>query len=201
MIFGTSKLWLPSDVKVMNTAIGTELNTSTGTALKLRSWEYSKSNHYMEITFDVRNNADVQSLKFSPVARTNVNKKADLNISTALNKDGSLIIQIKDVPQKWDIISLHVLDNFSSDTRSSLSNGANFYCDIRKVAINESLKPKSELDYKVEAIQNQISDVESQIKDVESQIQKANTDIDQLNFDIQTLQDNQKYQTKSEDAV
>lgn len=197
-VFGTSKLWLPSDAKVMNTPIGTQLSTSTNTSLKLRSWEYSKLNQYMEITFDVQNNEDIQNLNFVPTAHTNIEKKKDMNASTALSVDGTLIVQIKDVPQKWDAISLFLQDNLSPSDNMQLSNGAKFYCDIRKVTINNSLKPKTELAYQIESVENDISDTEYDIENFEKQIQQENADIDQLNFDITALKENQKYQTDAE---
>lgn len=197
-VFGTSKLWLPSDAKVMNTPIGTQLSTSTNTSLKLRSWEYSKLNQYMEITFDVQNNEDIQNLNFVPTAHTNIEKNKDMNASTALSVDGTLIVQIKDVPQKWDAISLFLQDNLSPSDNMQLSNGAKFYCDIRKVTINNSLKPKTELAYQIESVENDISDTEYDIENFEKQIQQENADIDQLNFDITALKENQKYQTDAE---
>lgn len=196
-VFCTSKLWLPNDAKVMNTAIGTQLSTSISTSLKLRSWEYSKTNQYMEVAFDVQNNEDVQNLNFIPTAHTNLEKKKDMNASTALSKDGTLIVQIKDIPQKWDAISLLLQDNLSTDD-TQFSNGAKFYCDIRKVTINDSLKPKTELEYQIESVSNEISDVKTDIENFENQIQQENADIAQLNFDITALKENQKYQTDAE---
>lgn len=197
-VFCTSKLWLPNDAKVMNTAIGTQLSTSISTSLKLRSWEYSRTNQYMEIAFDVQNNEDVQNLNFIPTAHTNIEKKKDMNASTALSKDGTLIVQIKDIPQKWDAISLLLQDNLSSADDAQFSNGAKFYCDIRKVTINNSLKPKTKLEYQIESVSNEISDAKSDIENFENQIQQENAEIEQLNFDITALKENQKYQTDAE---
>lgn len=121
-----------------------------------------------------------------------------MNASTALSKDGTLIVQIKDIPQKWDAISLLLQDNLSSTDDTQFSNGAKFYCDIRKVAINNSLKPKSELEYQIESVENEISDTESDINEFEKQIQQENAEIEQLNFDITALKENQKYQTDAE---
>lgn len=198
LTFGTSKLWLPSDVKIMNTEYGTEKNTSSNISLKLRSWEYSKLNRYMEVTFDVKNNEDIQSLKFIPVAHTNTEKRKNMNASSVLSDGNTLVVQIKDVPQNWEVISLWIHDNMTVESNESNLIGANFYCDIRKVVINNSLKPKTQLGYQIQSIQNQISDVNAQIADLENQIEKENTEIDQLNFDITVLKENQKYQTKDE---
>lgn len=199
ILFGSSKLWLPSDVKIMNTAIGTTINTSANTSLKLRSWEYSRANQYMEIAFDVIDQDDRQELNFSPVAHTNVNKATDLQISSVLSQDGTLVIQIKDVPASWDVISLWIQDNTNSEVNSTDAlQGANFYCDNRKVHINNSLKPKTNLEYQIQSIENQITDVKAQIKGLDMQIKNENAEIYQLNFDITALKNNQKYQTKEE---
>lgn len=198
LIFGTSKWWLPSDVKITNTSIGTVLNTSTNTSLTLRSWEYNRAKKYMEISFNIINNEDNQSLKFIPSAHMNTNRTLPLNVSVALSKGNSLVLQIKDVPKKWDFISLWIQDNQASDQKSADLHGANFFCDIRRVVINDSLQPKAELSYAVQSVQNEIDDTKKQIESVQEDIQKAKTNISQLQFDIQTLQGGQKYQTKEE---
>jgi hypothetical protein len=151
----------------------------------------------MEISFDVHNNEDNQSLIFTPKAHTNTNKAVPLNISTALNKGGYLVLQIKDVPKNWDTISLWVSDNQTSKQNNN-SNGANFFCDIRKVAMSDSLQPAAKFNYEIQSVLNEITDVQKQIKSAQSEIQNANINISQLQFDIQTLKDNQKYQTKDE---
>jgi outer membrane murein-binding lipoprotein Lpp len=198
-VFGTGKLWLPSDVKVMNTAAGTEINTSADTSLKLRSWEYSRSNRYMEIVFDVINREDNQELNFSPVAHTDTDKSQALNVAIALQQADTLILQIRDVPQSWNVISLWIQDNqnITGDAADSLK-GANFFCDIRKVKVNDSLAPKSGLNYRVQSVNQEISDVNAQLKQLSSKIQGEKSEIDQLNFDIDTLRANQKYQTSEE---
>lgn len=178
----------------MNTEVGAQLNTSVNTNVTLRSWEYSKTNQYMEIAFDVQNNNDSQNLIFTATARTNLEKKRALQTSIVLSNSNSLIVQIQNVPKKWDVISLQIEDNQNSLTETS----ARFYCDKRKVALNESLAPKSNLDYQVEAVLIQISDVEEMIQNIEGQIQLEQSEIEQLNFDINVLRDNQKYQTNDE---
>lgn len=197
LVFGTSKWWLPSDVKIMNTSIGTELNTSTNTAITLRSSQYNKAKNYMEISFDIHNNEDNQNLKFTPEAHTNINKTVPLKVSVALCKDNSLVLQIKDMPNKWDVISIWIKDNQKNEQDNN-NRGANFFCDIRKVTISDSLQPRAELNYEIQSVLNEIADFQKQIKSAQSEIQKANTNISQLQFDIQTLKDGQKYQTKDE---
>ncbi|HEX3018087.1 MAG TPA: hypothetical protein VHP31_09595 [Caproicibacter sp.] len=206
LIFTTSKLWLPSDLQIENTNIGTEKNTSASTTLLLRSWQYNVTNQFMEITFDVKNSDSTQGIQFNPIAHTNRNKTAALKTDVAYCNDGLLVIQINDVPNSWDIISLWIKEQSTDiDTGSSSQNeilnsesGANFLCDIREVTKNNSLKSQSKLLYSLKSIDNQIAAEKKSIADCNAQIDKENLEIQQLNFDIQTIKENQKYQTQDE---
>ena len=198
LLFLTSKFWLPSDVKVTNTSLGTALNTSSSTTVKLRSWVYSTTNHYMEITFDVDNRDESQSIKFTPSARVDTARTETLNSETALSYNGTLVIQIKDVPTNWHYVSLWIRDNLDTTEADESMSGANFFGDVRALQIDNSLKPRTGLVYAVQSVVNQIQDVKSQVKNYDTQIQEENTEINQLKFDIQGLKDNQKYQTADE---
>lgn len=199
LLFLTSKLWLPSDVKVTSTTLGTALNTSVTTSVKLRSWVYSPTNHYMEITFDVDNTDNSQSIKFTPSARIDTARSVPLHAETVLSYNGTLVIQIKDVPTNWHYVSLWIKDNLNTPVSADDSmSGANFFGDIRAIKINDSLQPKTGLAYAVQSVVNQIENVNSQVKNYNTQIQQEGADIDQLNFDIKGLKDNQKYQTADE---
>ncbi|HCM24740.1 MAG TPA: hypothetical protein DHW78_10515, partial [Ruminococcaceae bacterium] len=78
------------------------------------------------------------------------------------------------------------------------NQGANFLCDIRKVSLNQSLKPQASLYYSLQSVDNEISAGKRQIAALKEKANEANADISQLNFDISSLKSNQKYQTKDE---
>jgi small-conductance mechanosensitive channel len=202
-VFVTSKLWLPSDVKVMNSSYGTQKNTSASTSLVLESWQYNKQENYMEISLKFKNADDTQDIKFKPTAHTNRNKSIPLNAYVAYSSNDLLMIQIKDIPQKWDVISLWVdekdaLNSSPEDEKLEALKGANFFCDIREVKINNSLKPQSELNYALKGICNQMSEIKKENSEINKQINSCNAEIKQLEFDISALKANQKYQTQDE---
>lgn len=202
-VFVTSKLWLPSDVKVMNSSYGTQKNTSASTSLVLESWQYNKQENYMEISLKFKNADDTQDIKFKSTAHTNRNKSIPLNAYVAYSSNDLLMIQIKDVPQKWDVISLWVdekdaLNSSPEDEKLEALKGANFFCDIREVKINNSLKPQSELNYALKGICNQMSEIKKENSEINNKINSLNAEIKQLEFDISALKDNQKYQTQDE---
>lgn len=209
-VFVTSKLWLPNDAKIENTAIGEQRNTSLGTALKLNSWKYNPDNHFIEATFGYKNSDSSQDVKFSATAHTDTNKAAALDISVPYSNNGLLVIQIKNVPQKWNTISLWVDENDESLTQNDTSDtdissassnldivgqGANFYCDIRKVSIDTSLKSGTNLYYSLQSIDNQMVECKKEITALNKKISTANIEIKQLEFDISSLKADQKYQT------
>jgi chromosome segregation ATPase len=78
------------------------------------------------------------------------------------------------------------------------NQGANFLCDIRKVSLNQSLKPQASLYYSLQSVDNEISAGKRQIAALKEKANEANADISQLNFDISALKSNQKYQTPEE---
>lgn len=215
-VFLTSKIWLPSDVKIQNSDIGTARNTTTGTEIVLKSWQYNPSASFMEATFSYTDSDSSQSMKFSPVAHTDTNKARALSTSVPYCNNGFLVVQINNVPQNWNVISLWIdskdeqinLNDTESEVDAesnsedanvdSIEQGANFFCDTRKVVKNSVLKSQAKLYYSLQSIDNEISADKARIKQLNNNIAAANANIQQLNFDISALKSNQKYQTADE---
>lgn len=206
LAFLSSKLWLPSDVKVQNSAIGSSRNVTGSLTLILDSWQYNKAEKYMEASFTIRGEDDAQDYKFIPVAHTNVSRATPLNVSVAYCSNDLLTLQLKDVPENWQVISLWVKGqdtalgepDTSSIAASDDLSGANFFCDSREVTVNNSLKPQSAMNYALQSIFNQMKDIRSDIVAQNKNITTSNAQIDQLTFDISSLKANQKYQTKDD---
>ncbi|MFU0831532.1 MAG: hypothetical protein ACFWUC_01110 [Oscillospiraceae bacterium] len=198
-VFVTGKLWLPSDVKIQNSEPGTKKTVSAGTSLILNSWQYNRNDGYMEVAFTVQTSDKTQRLSFYPTAHTNVSKNVPMDVSVAYSSADFLLLQIKNVPQNWQVISLWV-DTEPNENRSDPAalTGANFLCDARKVEINNSLKPQPELNYEIQSVYNQIDAVQQEIYEQNQKIESANLEIEQLNFDIAALKADQKYQTQDE---
>lgn len=208
LVFLSSKLWLPSDVKIENTAIGSSRNVTGSLTLILDSWQYNRTEKYMEASFTIHGEDDTQDYKFIPIAHTNVNKATPLNVTVAYCSNDLLTVQFQNVPENWQIISLWIkgqdtalsdTDTPSTESSDDLS-GANFFCDNRAVAVNNSLKPQSAMLYSLQSIFNQMKDIRSDIVTQNKNIAAANAQIDQLIFDISSLKANQKYQTKDDIA-
>jgi hypothetical protein len=200
-VFVTSKLWLPNDLQIHHSRIGTEKSISATTSLTLSSWQYNQTDGYMEVLFNIKSSDDTSQIPFTVVAHSNRNKLAALQTSIAFNDGQLLAVQLKNVPASWDYISLWVqLSDSSEDDDTLLSdlNGVNFLCDSRKVTVNNSLQPQSELEYSLRSIDIQIDFVNQQIQEEQQQIENYNLQIEQLNFDITTLHQNEKYETEDE---
>jgi len=216
-VFLTSKIWLPSDVKIQNSNIGTKKATTSGTEITLKSWQYNPSNHFMEAAFSYDNSDGTQDIKFVSAAHTDTNKAVKLDVSISYSSNGFLVVEFQNVPQNWNVISLWIdsssqISSLSPDTDSDISlesnsespdsnddnQGANFLCDIRKVSLNQSLKPQASLYYSLQSVDNEISAGKRQIAALKEKANEANADISQLNFDISALKSNQKYQTPEE---
>lgn len=205
-VFLTSRLWLPSDVKIQNSEIGSEKNVTGGVVLVLNSWQYNMVARYMEVSFTIQGADETQDYKFIPTAHTNLNKATPMNTAIAYCSNDLLTIQIKDVPKKWQVISLWVKgqdvlndgDSVTSSEDSDDLEGANFFCDSRRVLVNQTLEPQSALNYALQSIYNEMKEVREDISSTNQKISAANAQISQLNFDISSLKENQKYQTQDE---
>lgn len=207
-IFFSSKLWLPSDVKIQNTAVGSKRNVSGNLTLVLDSWQYNRAKHYMEASFTIGGEDDTTDYKFVPVAHTNVNRLTTLDVSVAYCSNDLLTIQFHYVPESWQVISLWIrsqdvieedkLETASSESSDDTLSGANFLCDSREVVVNNNLEPQSDMNYFLQSIYNQIKEIKIDITSLNNKIGLANTQIAQLQFDISSLKANQKYQTKDD---
>lgn len=216
-VFFTSKIWLPSDVKIQSSSIGTKKATTSGTEITLKSWQYNPSNHFMEAAFSYDNSDGTQDIKFVTAAHTDTNKAVKMDVSIPYSSNGFLVVQFQNVPQNWDVISLWIdsssqissllpgtdsdigLESSSESPDNNKENqGANFLCDIRKVSVNQSLKPQASLYYSLQSVDNEISAGKRQIAALKEKANGANADISQLSFDISALKSNQKYQTPEE---
>jgi hypothetical protein len=217
-VFFTSRMWLPSDVKIQNSDIGTTRTTTSGTEITLESWQYNPSDHFMEAAFSYQNSSDTQDIQFISVAHTNTSKAVKMDTSIPYSNNGLLVVQFRNVPQNWNAISLWIdskdsrtahlpLDTDSAsgfaESRGSADNGmedhgANFFCDTRKVVRNSSLKSQTTLYYSLKAVDSEISKVQSQITQANKKITAAKLSIQQLTSDISALKGDQKYQTADE---
>lgn len=217
-VFLTSKMWLPNDMKIQNSSMGTTRTTTSGLEITLKNWQYNPSEHLMEAAFSYQNSDDTDGMHFIPSARTDTQKNMKMDVSVPYSNNGFLVVQIRNVPQDWNAISLWIdskgsqITDILSDTDSSPTSessnsdpdsdasqqGANFFCDIRKVTVNRNLKSQNKLYYSLQSVDNEISSDKKQIALTQKKIDEANTDISQLNFDISALKSNQKYQTPDE---
>ena len=213
-VFLTSKMWLPSDVSIQNTAVGTMLNTTESVGVRLQSWQYNPSTHFMEAAFTYQDSDNLQNIKFIPTAHTDTNKAVNLNVTVPYEHNGFFVVQIQNVPQNWNVISLwidsqqeHTVDLTQSDSgietaasspSTNMQQGANFFCDVRKVVRNNSLKSQSSMYYSLKSVDNEISTVQSHMTQTKKKIAAANLSIQQLTSDISVLNDNEKYQTADE---
>ena len=213
-VFLTSKMWLPNDVSIRNTAIGTSLSTSDSIAVCLQSWQYNSASRFMEATFTYQKSDSLNGLQFLAAAHADTNKVKALDVSVPYNNNGFFVVQIRNVPQNWNVISMWIdskqeqpvglmqndsgYESNTDSTGAAMRRGANFFCDVRKVVQNNALKSQSSLYYSLKSIDNEISTVKTHMTQTNKKITAANLSIQQLTSDITALNDNEKYQTAEE---
>ncbi|MEG1427602.1 MAG: hypothetical protein RSC76_07935, partial [Oscillospiraceae bacterium] len=201
-VFCTSKLWLPSNVPITNTALGTMQPCSDQISLTLSSWKYNSTTGYMEIFFDVQNNENLQSVPYEVSAKTNTRRGQPLDVSIALEEPTALVL-CAEVPQSpWEYISLWVTvkDTPVNEILAEETVGANFFCDRRAVVTEDTLSPKSEIEYRTILVDIEIKKIDQMIHEVTASTEKNLAEIDLLEKDIPFINENMKYQTPEEIA-
>lgn len=215
--FFTTKLWMPDTSKPTNTAFGTSINTSDSVALVLDDWEYNPNSNYMEAAFHIVQSGYTYSsnLQFVTKLFSDNSQTKALESTVAYSDDDTLIVQMRNLPHGWKILSLRIGDNISAlkkvETGDLLSSTApnpfeaqedetpaHFNADIRVVKMNTALAPKTTTEYAVQSITKTIADQNAEVQAYQKQITQNKQTISSLQKDIEEIEKEQAYQTSSE---
>lgn len=207
LIFFTSTFWLPNTQEVMNSEFGTQEKSSTFVTLTLNNWEYNPDTRYMEATFSCDTSSSVSRPSYTAVAYSINAQERPIEAVIAYDDDNVLIVSIPNVPKDWEILSLWIQDNSEQQSQSvseqentSTRSGANFKCDARMVKNNLTLGPKTETDYRVLAVENEILSAQRSIDSANDKIRKNDEKIAALEAENRDLKADEPYQTEEEIA-
>lgn len=205
LVFFTSTFWLPSTQEVMNSEFGTQEKSSTFVTLTLDNWEYNPDTRYMEATFSCDTSSSVSRPGYTAVAYSINAQEKPIEAVIAYNDDNVLIVSIPNVPKDWEILSLWIQDDseqqdqsVSGKENSASRSGANFKCDARLVKNNLTLCPKSETDYHILAVENEIFATQRSIDSANETMKNNNQKIAALEAENRDLKADESYQTEEE---
>lgn len=166
----------------------------------LIDWEYSKEQKMMEIQFKVINKSfdGIENYSWSAVERF----KGKLPIKPVYEDENILVVQIKDIPNKWSTISVRIaLTGKNPETEFFLK----FYGDSTNIKTVEHIPQRSQNDYYIKDTQNDIKTYEASIlennkniKILEKEIKEINKSSSELIADMEFLTEKEAEEVQSE---
>lgn len=197
-IMWTSFLWLPQNKEEFQV---TQLNvpmeeSTTNRVLTMIRWDYSEYDELMEIQFKIENNNfdGKDAYVWSAVDRY----QGSLSVDKIYEDTEILVVQIKNVPSNWSIISLRMtLQGHNPDTEFMFK----MYGDDTNVAKVNSLKTLDKNGYYILDIQNSIALYEMKIEDLKAENIECQAKIKEISKSIEGRMEKLQYMTEKEKDV
>lgn len=193
LFFLSSNALLNKEISLISTEINQEVFLNSN-AFSIRERKYNPENGLVQFTLQLKGNSSNNKLKFDFEVRekNNPTKIIPCEVVQVTYNDYIIVVEVK---SKWEALSLTIREK--KDIENSTKH-IKLYSDIRDIEIDNELKIKSENEYTLEIIDNEIEDIKSEIKEINSSINDKKVEIENLKTNIEMLQEEKKYQTENE---
>jgi hypothetical protein len=192
MFFLNSKtIFQKNEVTISATNINAELTYQRRT-IKLIRWDYASSEHTCEIELDIRNMSfdGNDEYIFRAYSRTNSVEK-ELPVEIILNDSTIAVVQIRDIPEKFAELCLHV--GIKGQENSSVLKVYATRDSVTRVA---ELPVRTKQEYQLNRISLQVEEYLQKIKENEELISGYKSRIEAAEDQIKEFTDQLKYQTE-----
>lgn len=162
-------------------------------SFSLINWEYSKEQKMMEIQFKVINKSfdGIENYSWSAAERF----KGKLDIKLVYEDTNILVVQIKDIPKKWNTISVRIaLNGNNPETEFFLR----FYGNSTNIKAVEHIPKRSQNDYCIKDTQNDIKLYEASILKNNKNIKMLEKEIKEINKSSSEMVANMEFLTEKE---
>lgn len=196
LFFLSSNALFNKEISLISTEINQEIYlNSNGFSIKER--RYNPENGLVQFTLNLKGNSSNNKLNFDFEVRekNNPTEVIPCEVVQVTYNDYIIVVQVK---SKWEALSLTIKEKNNTEDNSK---HIKLYSDIRDIEIDNELKTKSQNEYTLEIIDNEIKDINSKIHEINSSINDKKAEIENLNTNIEMLKEEMKYQTESEIKV
>lgn len=190
LFFFTSNAWMPSALSATAwTEIG-EVSTWNGREITLVRWDYCKKSNTMEIELDIRN-----------TSYDGINSYDFLALDTKGNRPGTeiiieepdwVIVQIKDVPEKWSELQLRM------DMENNSTGYYKIFTNINDIHRVNAIAKKDWNGYRIGRFESQMTVCQEEIRQDKEAIQKLEKEKVEIKKEITRLEKGKKYETTSQ---
>lgn len=190
MFFFSSMYWMPASVDASYlTRIGVE-NTWNDRKVTINRWDYSEELNLMEVELTVENKSyDGKNIyDFSAVDLRGRKLTAEIQVEDA----DWIVLQIKDIPDKWSDISLRM--EIADDNRERLK----LYTNINDVNKVSSIEKLNRTGYLQKRFESEIDNYKAEVEEKKSKINKLNQEIAEVRKEIDRITEGKLYQTEKQ---
>lgn len=186
LFFLSSRLWLPDMRELIEATPFYEKQPFEDYSVYLTKWDYSEKQRVMELVVEVESKDLLSSqLGCEAVERT----AGELNVETVLKDREYQVIRIKDIPEKWREVSIHLKDEEG--------NSLNLYTNVEAVNRVGKLDEKDRAGYTKERLEGQADYDTYMIRQKEKEIADLTEENRKLEDGIEEMK-TKKYPTQEE---
>ena len=187
IFFFSSRLWMPASVDASYlTRLGIESTWNDRNVIITR-WDYCEEQHEMEVELTVENKSYDGKNKYDFSAVDLSGNK--LVTEVKVEEPDWIVLQIKELPDKWSDISLRMEVADANLERLKLYTNVVAVTKVKKI---EDLDRNGYLNKRFEG---EVANYKHTIKEKQSEIEKLKSEIEEINKEIKRLADAELYQT------
>lgn len=190
VFFFSSMYWMPASADASYlTKVGIE-NTWNNRNITINRWDYSEEQGVMEVELSVENKSydGKNTYAFSAVDLRGRKLTIDMKITDA----DWIVLQIKDIPDKWSDVSLRMEVDGENKERLKLYTNIN---DVNKV---ESIKSLNRVGYLQKRFESEICNYKKEAECKQGEIKVLNQEITEVKKEIDRLTEEKLYQTEKQ---
>ena len=188
--FFTSQIWMPATADASYlTKTGVENNWDNRT-VTINRWEYSKTQNMMEVELSINNKTYDGNNDYTFSAVDLRGRK--IKTKTVISDEDWIILQLRDVPERWSDISLRM------DLEKSDSGVLKLYTNINAVTKVSKINTLDYKGYKIKRFNIEIDQMEKQVTDRQKQQEDLKRENKEIEKEITRLNESKTYKTDEE---
>ena len=187
VFFFSSMYWMPASVDASYlTRVGKE-TTWNDRNVTITRWEYSEKQNLMEVELSVENKSYDGKNKYDFSAVDLRGRK--LKAETVIEDADWIVLQLKEIPEKWSDVSLRMEIAGADKERLKL------YTNINEVAKVEKIETLSRSGYLKKRFEGEIENYQTSVSEKQKKIETLQGEIGEVRKEIERITESKLYQT------
>lgn len=201
LFFILASFILPKKPNYRETPVGTTTSLSQQINLTLTNCDYNPESKYLEAIISIDAPISLVQQKYTVNCYSSKNPTQKLDSNFFLTGLSTMIIQVHNLQKNFSYVSLKIQiesDEDSSSSSSSNQSNTRFIVSKKGVTIDYDLSEKTDTEYRITSIQNELKTAQNNITEQEGKIAANDKKISDYQSAIETLEGEKIYQTEDE---